>query len=128
MRKFMNDFKAFAVKGNVIDLAVAVIIGGAFGAIVTSFVNDLVMPLIAALFTIPDFSGLAFSVNGTPIMIGLFIQAVINFLVVALSIFVIIRLMTRFKKKEEAKPAPVHVPTQEEILLAEIRDLLKEKK
>lgn len=127
MRKFMNDFKAFAVKGNVMDLAVAVIIGGAFGAIVTSFVNDLVMPLIAALFAIPDFSGLAFNVNGTPIMIGMFIQAVINFLVVALSIFVIIRLLARFKKKEEAKPAPVPVPTREEILLAEIRDLLKEK-
>lgn len=127
MRKFISDFKAFAVKGNVIDLAVAVIIGGAFGAIVTSFVNDLVMPLIAALFAIPDFSGLAFNVNGTPIMIGMFIQAVINFLVVALSIFVIIRLLARFKKKEEAKPAPAPVPTREEILLAEIRDLLKEK-
>lgn len=127
MRKFMNDFKAFAVKGNVMDLAVAVIIGGAFGAIVTSFVNDLVMPLIAALFAIPDFSGLAFNVNGTPIMIGMFIQAVINFLVVALSIFVIIRLLARFKKKEEAKPAAAPVPTREEILLAEIRDLLKEK-
>ena len=123
----MNDFKAFAVKGNVMDLAVAVIIGGAFGAIVTSFVNDLVMPLIAALFAIPDFSGLAFNVNGTPIMIGMFIQAVINFLVVALSIFVIIRLLARFKKKEEAKPAAAPVPTREEILLAEIRDLLKEK-
>lgn len=127
MRKFMNDFKAFAVKGNVMDLAVAVIIGGAFGAIVTSFVNDLVMPLIAALFAIPDFSGLAFNVNGTPIMIGMFIQAVINFLVVALSIFVIIRLLARFKKKEEAKPAAAPVPTREEILLTEIRDLLKEK-
>ena len=127
MRKFMNDFKAFAVKGNVMDLAVAVIIGGAFGAIVTSFVNDLVMPLIAALFAIPDFSGLAFNVNGTPIMIGMFIQAVINFLVVALSIFVIIRLLARFKKKEEAKPSAAPVPTREEILLTEIRDLLKEK-
>jgi len=127
LRKFMNDFKAFAVKGNVMDLAVAVIIGGAFGAIVTSFVNDLVMPLIAALFAIPDFSGLAFNVNGTPIMIGMFIQAVINFLVVALSIFVIIRLLARFKKKEEAKPSAAPVPTREEILLTEIRDLLKEK-
>jgi large conductance mechanosensitive channel len=128
MKNFLKDFKAFAVKGNVVDLAVAVIIGGAFGAIVTSFVNDLVMPLIGALFTIPDFSTLSFTVNGTPIMIGLFIQAVVNFLVVALSIFVMIRALSKFKKKEEATPVDPPAPTKEELLLAEIRDLLKEKK
>lgn len=71
MKNFLKEFKAFAVKGNVVDLAVAVIIGGAFGAIVTSFVNDLIMPLIGAIFSVPDFSTLSFTVNGTAIMIGL---------------------------------------------------------
>ncbi|MBR0576219.1 large-conductance mechanosensitive channel protein MscL [Proteiniclasticum sp. BAD-10] len=124
MKKFLQDFKAFAVKGNVLDLAVAVIIGGAFGAIVTSFVKDLVMPLIGAIFAVPDFTALSFTVNGTPIMIGAFIQAVVNFLIVAFAIFVMIRLIEKFKKKEPAAPP---APTKEELLLTEIRDLLKNK-
>lgn len=128
MKNFLKEFKAFAVKGNVVDLAVAVIIGGAFGAIVTSFVNDLIMPLIGALFAVPDFSTLAFTVNGTPIMIGLFIQAVVNFLIVALSIFMMIKALNSFKKKEESAPAAPPAPSKEELLLTEIRDLLKERK
>lgn len=128
MKNFLKEFKAFAVKGNVVDLAVAVIIGGAFGAIVTSFVNDLIMPLIGALFAVPDFSTLAFTVNGTPIMIGLFIQAVVNFLIVALSIFMMVKALNSFKKKEESAPAAPPAPSKEEILLTEIRDLLKERK
>lgn len=128
MKNFLKEFKAFAVKGNVVDLAVAVIIGGAFGAIVTSFVNDLVMPLIGAIFSVPDFSTLSFTVNGTAIMIGLFIQAVVNFLIVALSIFMMVRALNRFKKKEEAAPAAPPAPSKEELLLTEIRDLLKERK
>lgn len=124
MKKFMNEFKAFAVKGNVVDLAVAVILGGTFGAIVTSFVNDLVMPLIAAIFAIPDFSKLSFAINGTPIMIGMFIQTVINFLIIAFVVFFFVRLINKLKKKEETKPM---LPTKEEILLTEIRDLLKKK-
>lgn len=128
MKNFLKEFKAFAVKGNVVDLAVAVIIGGAFGAIVTSFVNDLVMPLIGALFAVPDFSTLSFTVNGTPIMIGLFIQAVVNFLIVAFSIFVMVKSLNKFKKKEETAPAAPPAPTREELLLTEIRDLLKEKR
>lgn len=128
MKNFLKEFKAFAVKGNVVDLAVAVIIGGAFGAIVTSFVNDLVMPLIGALFAVPDFSTLAFTVNGTPIMIGLFIQAVVNFLIVALSIFMMVKALNSFKKKEESTPAAPPAPSKEELLLTEIRDLLKERK
>ena len=128
MKNFLKEFKAFAVKGNVVDLAVAVIIGGAFGAIVTSFVNDLIMPLIGALFAVPDFSTLAFTVNGTPIMIGLFIQAVVNFLIVALSIFVMVKALNSFKKKEESAPAAPPAPSKEELLLTEIRDLLKERK
>lgn len=128
MKNFLKEFKAFAVKGNVVDLAVAVIIGGAFGAIVTSFVNDLVMPLIGAIFSVPDFSTLSFRVNGTAIMIGLFIQAVVNFLIVALSIFMMVRALNRFKKKEEAAPQTPPAPSKEELLLTEIRDLLKERK
>ena len=128
MKNFLKELKAFAVKGNVVDLAVAVIIGGAFGAIVTSFVNDLVMPLIGAIFSVPDFSTLSFTVNGTAIMIGLFIQAVVNFLIVALSIFIMVRALNRFKKKEEAAPQTPPAPSKEELLLTEIRDLLKERK
>lgn len=128
MKNFLKEFKAFAVKGNVVDLAVAVIIGGAFGAIVTSFVNDLIMPLIGAIFSVPDFSTLSFTVNGTAIMIGLFIQAVVNFLIVALSIFMMVRALNRFKKKEEAAPQTPPAPSKEELLLTEIRDLLKERR
>lgn len=126
LRAFINEFKAFAIKGNVVDLAVAVIIGGAFRAIITSFVDDIIMPVIAAIFSIPDFSELSMAVNGTPIMIGLFIQAIINFLIVALTIFLVVKLIIRMKKKEEVKAASP-IPTTEEILLTEIRDLLKEK-
>jgi len=126
MKTFMKEFKEFAIKGNVVDLAVAVIIGGAFRAIITSLVDDIIMPLVAAIFSIPDFSELSMAVNGTPIMIGLFIQAIINFLIVALTIFLVVKLIIRMKKKEEA-PAASPVPTTEEILLTEIRDLLKEK-
>lgn len=125
MKNFLKEFKAFAVKGNVLDLAVAVIIGGAFGAIVSSFVNDLVMPLIGAIFAIPDFSTLAVEVNGTPILYGSFIQAVVNFIIVALSIFVMVRALNKMKKKEAEKPSAPPAPTKEELLLTEIRDLLK---
>ena len=125
LKNFLKEFKAFAVKGNVLDLAVAVIIGGAFGAIVSSFVNDLVMPLIGAIFAIPDFSTLAVEVNGTPILYGSFIQAVVNFIIVALSIFVMVRALNKMKKKEAEKPSAPPAPTKEELLLTEIRDLLK---
>lgn len=125
MKNFLKEFKAFAVKGNVLDLAVAVIIGGAFGAIVSSFVNDLVMPLIGAIFAIPDFSTLAVDVNGTAILYGSFIQAVVNFIIVALSIFVMVRALNNMKKKETEKPSAPPAPTKEELLLTEIRDLLK---
>ena len=127
MKTFINEFKEFAIKGNVVDLAVAVIIGGAFRAIVTSLVDDIIMPIVAAIFSIPDFSELSMAVNGTPIMIGLFIQAIINFLIVALTIFLVVKLIIRMKKKEEETPAVSPIPTTEEILLTEIRDLLKEK-
>lgn len=128
LKKFFSEFKTFAIRGNIIDLAVAVIMGGAFGKIVTSLVNDLIMPMIGAIFSIPDFSELSIAVNGAPIMIGLFIQAVIDFLIVAMAVFLMIRVLSRLKKKEGVKAVAAPVPTREEILLAEIRDLLKEKK
>jgi len=129
MKKFLEEFKAFAIKGNVIDLAVAVVIGGAFTAIVKSLVDDLIMPLIAALFGTRDFSAIIFTINGSEIKIGSFLQAVVNFLIIALVIFTAIKMVTRMFRRKSA-PAPVVVPpapTKEELLLTEIRDLLKNK-
>ena len=142
---FIKDFKAFAMKGNVIDMSVGVIIGGAFGKIVTSLVNDIIMPLVGNLIGGMDFKDLKWVfkseiVDGEEKIIsaltyGNFIQNVVDFLIIALSIFVTIRVITKLtekKKKEEAAapaaPAPAPKPSNEEVLLTEIRDLLKEKK
>ena len=116
-----KEFKDFAVKGNVIDLAVAVIVGGAFSAIVKSLVDDIIMPTFAAIFGAPDFVGITLG----PIMIGNFIQSIVNFLIISFSIFLVVRQLNKLKK-----PAPKEAPkvSNEEKLLAEIRDLLKEKK
>ena len=120
-----NEFKKFALKGNVLDLAVGVIIGTAFGKIVSSLVNDIIMPLIGLLMGGIDFTKLAITVEDAEIKYGLFLQTVVDFLIIAFSIFIFIKvIIERFKKKEEAKPAPT-VDKKEE-LLAEIRDLLKE--
>ena len=127
MKKFLEEFKAFAIKGNVIDLAVAVIIGGAFTAIVKSLVDDLIMPLIAAIFGTQNFSAIIITLNGSEIKIGSFLQAVVNFLIIALVIFTAIKTVTKMFKRKPA-PAPVAAipaPTKEELLLTEIRDLLK---
>ena len=122
----LKEFRAFIAKGNVLDLAVAVIIGGAFGAIVTSLVNDILMPIIGIILGGRDFTSLAIQVNEASITYGNFIQAVINFLIIAFVIFMIVRTPKNIKKKEEEKPAPPPGPTTEE-LLVQIRDLLKEK-
>ncbi len=122
----IQEFKAFIAKGNVLDLAVAVIIGGAFGAIVTSLVNDIIMPLIGVILGGTDFTTLAITVGDASITYGNFIQAIINFLIIAFVIFMIVRTTNNMKKKEEAKPAAPKGPSTEE-LLAEIRDLLKTK-
>ena len=119
-----SEFKKFALKGNVLDLAVGVIIGGAFGKIVSSLVEDLIMPLVGLLLGGVDFSKLAFTFQDANIKYGAFLQTVVDFLIIAFSIFVFIRLLNRFKKKEEEKPAVIVVDTKEEIL-KEIRDLLK---
>lgn len=131
---FLADFKKFAMRGNVIDLAIAVVIGAAFGRIVTSFVNDVLMPPIGLLLggvdftefmiTLKDATGEAAAVT---INYGIFIQQVVNFTIVAFAIFMVIKSFERMKRKEEVKPAAPPKPSAEEALLAEIRDLLKEK-
>lgn len=136
---FVKEFKEFALKGNVVDLAVAVVIGGAFGKIVTSLVNDIIMPPIGLLLGGTDFNSLFWSLDGNtyesieiakeaaaPVLAyGTFIQTVIEFLIIALAIFCVIKALNSFKKKEVAAPAAAPAPTPSEKLLEEIRDLLK---
>ena len=120
-----KEFKAFISKGNIFDMAVGVIIGAAFGKIVTSLVNDIIMPLVGVIIGGLDFTGLTVQVKDATISYGLFIQNVIDFLIVALCIFVVVKAMSKFKKKEEEKPAE---PSEEVLLLREIRDSLKKNK
>ncbi|MBZ5748996.1 MULTISPECIES: large-conductance mechanosensitive channel protein MscL [Metabacillus] len=120
-----QEFKKFALKGNVLDLAVAVIIGAAFGKIVTSLVEDIIMPLVGLLMGGISFSKLAITVGDAVIKYGVFVQTIVDFLIIAISIFFVVRFFNRFKKKEAAV-AP-QVDNKEE-LLKEIRDLLKETK
>ena len=124
--KMVDEFKAFISRGNVVDMAVGVIIGGAFGKIVTSLVNDILMPLIGVIIGGHDFSNLSIKVGEASIAYGAFIQAVIDFLIIALCIFFMVKLFSKFKRKEEVKEeAPVKVDSDEVVLLKEIRDLLK---
>lgn len=123
----IKEFKEFAVRGNVVDMAVGVIIGGAFGKIVTSLVEDMIMPLIGVVIGGVDFTSLVLNVGGVDVAYGNFIQQVFNFLVIAFSIFIVIKGINSMKKKEEeVEPVPPE-PTKEEVLLTEIRDLLKQK-
>lgn len=124
----IKEFKAFISKGNVVDLAVGIIIGAAFSAIVNSLVKDIVMPVIAIIIGNIDFTTLSVTVNGSPLYYGNFIQAIVNFLIIALVVFLLIKLINRFRKPKNAEPAPAPVAPREEVLLEEIRDLLKEKK
>jgi len=110
------------------DLAVAVIIGAAFGKIVTSLVSDLLMPLIGLLPGGKNFSGLELPLGDAVLKYGVFIQSVIDCIIVSFSIFLFIKLLSRFKRKEEAQPSAPPVPSNEEVLLTEIRDLLKQQK
>jgi large conductance mechanosensitive channel len=129
---FISEFKEFAMKGNVVDLAVGVIIGGAFGKIVTSFVGDVVMPVIGTLVGGVNFSDLAIVLQQAQgeapavlLKYGAFLQTVFDFLIIALAIFLAIKAMNKFKRKEEAA-APA-APSAEAVLLGEIRDLLQHK-
>ncbi|WP_045524426.1 large conductance mechanosensitive channel protein MscL [Neobacillus niacini] len=119
----LNEFKKFAMRGNVIDLAVGVIIGGAFGKIVASLVADIIMPIIAMLIGRVSVADLAYG----SVKYGVFLQSIIDFLIIAVSIFMFIKFLSRFKKKEEEAKVVVQIDKKEE-LLAEIRDLLKAEK
>ena len=128
MKKFLGEFKAFALKGNVIDLAVGVVIGSAFTAIVNSIVNDIIMPVVGLICGGVNFTELVYKVpfgkEETVIAYGNLLQNVVNFLIIALCLFLVVKGINSFKKKEEAKPA---AKPDDVKLLEEIRDLLKEK-
>ncbi len=131
MRAFLREFRAFASRGNVIDLAVGVIIGSAFSAITTSLVNDIVMPLLGIFTDQISFADLSVTIGGAVITYGNFLQAVLNFIIMSFIVFCMVKAINRLHRKpaegkaaeEKAPPAP----SREEVLLAEIRDLLKEK-
>ena len=127
--KFINEFKDFIAKGNVLDLAVGVVIGSAFGKIVSSIVDDIIMPLVGIIIGGVDFSGLSAKIGNATIKYGNFIQNVIDFLIIALCIFIFIKIISRFNRKQEEKEeAAEEIKKDEQIeLLEEIRDLLKEK-
>jgi large conductance mechanosensitive channel len=131
MKQFIEEFKKFIARGNVIDLAIGVLIGGSFGKIVSSLVNDIIMPTLGMLLGKVDFTQLQYVFPGSDVAIryGAFIQTVVDFLIIALVVFIVIKAMNRFiKKKEEVKkeqkPEPV-LPSRQEVLLEEIRDLLR---
>ena len=142
MGKFLSDFKAFAMKGNLIDMAVGVIIGGAFGKIVTSLVNDIIMPVFAAFGNAGDFKTLKWvlkkgsdaaaegqaAVEEVAINYGMFIQNIVDFLIIAFSFFGALRVVKKFKKQEEEAPAAAPEPSNEEKLLTQIRDLLAQER
>lgn len=122
----LKEFRAFLERGNVVDLAVAVIMGGAFGAIVNSFVNDLFMPVVGVIMGGIDFIGLAITAGEEQVLYGNFLQAVVNFIIVAFALFLMVRAVHRLQRKDDAVAdvAPPE-PSGEEKLLMEIRDLLK---
>ena len=129
--KLFDEFKAFVMRGNVLDMAVGVIIGGAFGKIVTSLVNDIFMPIIGMILGNVNFSSLEIKlgepvegVEQAAIKYGMFIQEIVNFIIIAFCIFMFIKLINRIQKKKEEAPAPAPEPTKEEVLLTEIRDAL----
>jgi len=124
--KIVQEFKTFAMKGNVVDMAVGIIIGAAFGKIVSSLVADVMMPPIGLLLGGIDFSNLSVSLaGGVTIRYGLFINTVIDFIIVAFAIFLMIKGINSLKRREEAKPSAPPVPSEEVVLLSQIRDLLK---
>lgn len=122
-----NEFKQFISRGNVLDLAVAVVMGTAFSAIVNSLVNDIIMPIVGVILGGLDFTGLAITVNEAAILYGNFIQAIINFLIIAGAMFFVVKGANSVMKQKKAAPAPPPAPSAEEKLLTEIRDLLKQR-
>ena len=134
MKKLINEFKKFIMRGNVIDLAVGVVMGNAFSKIVSSLVNDIMMPIIGIIIGGHDFSNLSITVGTTKIMYGSFIQNIIDFLIIAASIFVFIKIINALMhkkeetKEKEAKKEEPTKPSEEILLLREIRDSLQNKK
>ena len=126
MKAFFKEFKEFISKGNVLDLAIGVVIGGAFTSIVNSLVNDVIMPIVGAIIGGLDFTSIAIPLGGdAAIMIGNFLQAVVNFLIVAFVLFSVIKAINKFKKNEEEKPAETPEPSEEVKLLTSIEKELK---
>ena len=123
----LKEFKEFAMRGNVMDMAVCVIIGGAFGKIVSSLVDDVIMPVIGVLTGGVDFSKLSLMVGDAEVKYGMFIQNIIDFLIIAICIFSMIKVMNSISAKKKEEPAAPAEPSNEEKLLSEIRDLLKNK-
>lgn len=124
MKKFVSEFKEFISRGNVLDMAVGVVIGGAFTAIVTALVDNIITPLIGVLVGGLDFTGLSVKVGEATIGYGAFIQAVINFLLISFVIFCVIRSFNKLAKKKEEEPAAPPAPAEDVVLLREIRNLL----
>lgn len=124
MKNFFEEFKKFISKGNVLDLAVAVVVGGAFSSIVTSLVDDIIMPLIGIIVG-DNFSSLYLNLNGSFIYYGAFIQSVVNFIIIAFCVFVVVKIANKFIKKKEEAPKK---KADDIVLLEEIRDLLKKNK
>ena len=134
MKKFLEEFKAFAMRGNVLDMAVGVVIGGAFGKITTSLVNDIIMPLISMLTGGIDFSSWKWVLKAAEgdaaevaVNFGSFIAVVLDFIIIAFAVFCMVKAINKLHKKKEEAPAAPPAPSAEEKLLTEIRDLLKEK-
>jgi len=130
--KILNEFKAFAMKGNVIDIAIGIIIGAAFGKIVSSLVNDVIMPPIGFLIGGVNFTDLKIVMKeamgdapAVAINYGNFVQGILDFIIIAAAIFMVVKAMNLAKKRQEVVPVPPPSPTKEETLLTEIRDLLK---
>lgn len=126
--RFFQEFKAFAMRGNVVDLAVGIIIGGAFGTIVNSLVNDILTPVIGVATGGFDFSGLAVVVGDSKVAYGKFLQSTLSFLIIAFALFILVKGMNRLKKRENEKPTQEKVVPDDVKLLTEIRDILAERK
>ena len=128
MKKFLEEFKAFISKGDVVSMAVGLMVGSAFTAIITALNANIITPVLGIIMGGIDFSGVIIKIGAAEIGVGLFIQAIINFLITALVLFFVVKFFNSFKKKEEAKPAPPPAEPEDVKLLKEIRDLLKEQK
>lgn len=134
MKNLLLEFKKFAMRGNVLDLAVAVVVGGAFGKIVSSLTDEIIMPIIGVLTGGIDFSDFAWTLKkatadseAVTVNYGIFVNAIITFIIVAFAIFMVVKVMNKFQTQKDTEPKKEQPPTKEEILLGEIRDLLKQK-